>query len=790
MLIATFGLSLLTLSLTGADPVDYVRDVKPILARHCNVCHGPSKPRAGLRLDTAAAAIRGESIVPGHADESSLIDAVLGINGIERMPLNRPPLSNDEIAALRRWIDAGAVAPKDETPDPAPPHWAFISPAHVEPPAIENQGWVRNPIDAFVLKRLEREVIRPSPVADRVTLLRRVSLDLIGLPPTPAEIDAYLADGSVDPYEKAVDRLLASPHYGERWARPWLDLARYADSNGYSIDAPRSIWPYRDWVINALNRDLPYSDFVIDQLAGDLRPDATRDQKVATGFHRNTPINQEGGIDVEQFRVESIIDRVNTTATSFLGLTLACAQCHDHKYDPLTQVDYYRLFAILNTCDEPEAPLATADVIAKRDAIQNEIESYLTKIWTADPTLAERQKAWEDELDMVGRQKQSQEVRTSFDVVFDKRTEAQQRTVFAAFIDQTPSVKVHRDHVAKLKKSMPKVVTSLVLREQKKPRVSHRLVAGDFTRLGEVVRPGVPAVLPPIDAQTPSRLDFARWLVDGRNPLTARVAVNRAWQSFFGRGLVETESDFGTQGAPPSHPELLDWLALKFQETGWSQKQLHRLIVCSSTYRQSSKTRSDLATIDPNNRLLARQTRLRLDAEVVRDAGLVASGLLNPKIGGPSVFPPQPDGVMALGQMRRDWTADLGPDRYRRGLYTYVWRATPHPGLTVFDAPEPTRSCSRRPRSITPLQALTLLNDQAFHEFATALGASLLTESASDRDRIDSAFRRALARHPSEVESARLESLLHTVQRSADEAISWGLMSRVLLNLDEFITRE
>ena len=400
---------------------------------------------------------------------------------------------------LRRWVEAGANAPSGETPDPAPPHWAFVPPKRAETPKVENEGWVRNGnvIDAFVLQRLEREGVRPSPVADRVTLIRRLSLDLVGLPPTPEEVDAFLMDSLPDAYEKVVDRLLASPHYGERWARPWLDLARYADSNGYSIDAPRSIWPYRDWVIDALNRDLPYNDFVIDQLAGDLRPNATKGQTVATGFHRNTPINQEGGIDLEQFRVESIIDRVNTTATTFLGLTLACAQCHDHKYDPLSQLDYYRLFAVLNNCDEPEIPLADADAVAKRDAAQRAIDTYLTKIRAEDPDLAVRQKAWEDGLDMVGRQKQSQEVRTSFDIVFENRDEAQQRVVFAAFIAQTPTEKAHRNHIAKVKASLPKIETTLVLRERTKPRVTHRLIGGDFTRLGEVVSPGMPAALPP-----------------------------------------------------------------------------------------------------------------------------------------------------------------------------------------------------------------------------------------------------------------------------------------------------
>lgn len=393
---------------------------------------------------------------------------------------------------------------------------------------------------------------------------------------------------------------------------------------------------------------------------------------------------------------------------------------------------------------------------------------------------------------MEGVQKQSQEVRAAFDVAFDQRSEAQQAVVFAAFIDQAPEAKAHKRAIDRIRRRAPKPTTTMVLQERKTPRETHRLIQGDFTRPGERVLPGVPAVLPPLEAKAerPNRLDLARWLFDPQHPLTARVIVNRIWQEHFGRGLVETENDFGTQGAPPTHPELLDWLATEFIAQSWSLKALHRLIVTSATYRQASRLRPDLAAIDRENRRLARQSRLRLDAELVRDAALAASGLLNPTVGGPSVFPPQPDGVMGLGQVKREWKADAGPNRYRRGMYTFFWRATPHPMLAVFDAPDAFRTCTRRVRSNTPLQALTLLNDEAFFEFARALADRVLKESpADDRARLDYAFRLCLARSPSEKERDRLGRLL-AEGREESEREAWTTVARVLLNLDEFITRE
>ncbi|HYV28171.1 MAG TPA: DUF1549 and DUF1553 domain-containing protein [Candidatus Eisenbacteria bacterium] len=718
-------------------------------------------------------------------------------------------------------------------------HWAFIPPQRPATPQIRSPDYglrntqyvLRNPIDAFILARLEQEKIKASPEADRVTLIRRLSLDLIGLPPAPVEVDAFLNDRRPDAYERLVDRLLASPHYGERWGRWWLDVARYADSNGYSIDAPRSIWKYRDWVIDALNRDLSFDQFVIEQLAGDLLPNPTLEQKIATGFHRNTQINEEGGIDKEQFRIESIIDRVNTTGTAFLGLTIGCCQCHDHKFDPLTQKDFYCLFAFLNNAEEPDLPLASAEDIAREKAIQAQVAAYIAGLPGKDEAIWERMLTWERSLTPAQRQALSQQVREAFDVQFPNRTDAQKQTVLTAFVETAAENKSHQSTIKKLRAAMPKIQTTMILREMTYPRRTYLFTKGDFTRDGGTIAPGVPAILHPLPkSETTNRLDLANWLVDPKNPLLARVTVNRIWQQFFGKGIVETENDLGTQGALPSHPELLDWLACEFMNptvtklqsykvakvtkepstsfnhvtfvtnspsSAWSLKRLHRLIVTSATYRQSSKARPELATVDPNNKLLAKQNRLRLDAEVVRDAALVASGLLSEKIGGPSVFPPIPDGVMSLGQVKRDWKASEGADRNRRGLYTFFFRATPHPSLAVFDAPDSFSTCTRRIRSNTPLQALTLLNDQANFEFAQALASRVLREgSNSDAARIEYAFRLCVARKPAPDEKERLSELLSAEMRDTEgsaarnETEAWTTVARVLLNLDETITRE
>jgi hypothetical protein len=746
-MLTAVGLVLTGRGATSGPDVDFARDIRPILARSCVSCHGPEKQRGGLRLDTAAGlragGDSGPPVAPGDSARSRLYRAITGHKDAKVMPPQEPRLAAVDIARIKAWIDQGAKLPAREhvAEGPKVTHWAF-QPIRCPPvPAIRNpQSAIRNPIDAFIVARLEAEGLKPAPEADPVTLLRRLSLDLTGLPPTPQEIAAFLAESSAKPqaaWERQVERLLASPHYGERWGRHWLDLARYADSNGYSIDSPRTAWPYRDWVIAALNRDLPFDRFTVEQLAGDLLPSATLDQKIATGFHRNTLINEEGGIDPEQFRVEAVIDRINTTGSVWLGLTVGCAQCHSHKYDPLSQREYYQLFAFFNNQDEPRLPLGVSGP-------------------GAPPRMGKRQG-----------------------------------------------------------------LTAMVLRERATPRATHIMLAGDFTRKGAVVTPGVPAVLPALPASALqrgglSRLDLARWLVRPDHPLTARVTVNRVWAQYFGVGLVETENDFGTRGTPPSHPELLDWLAGEFVRQGWSLKALHRLIVHSATYRQASNSRPDLEAIDPRNRLLGRQARLRLEAEIIRDVALAASGLLDRRVGGPSVFPPQPDGVAKFTQVQRAWKTSTGPDRYRRGLYTFFQRSAPYPALTVFDAPDANSSCARRGRSNTPLQSLTLLNDRAFLELARGLAERVLREApAGDSERLRYAFRLCVAREPSPPEAARLHEYLRSQREEfraapaeaqallaaagsgaplsngdGPQRAAWTAVARLLLNLDEFITRE
>ncbi len=698
-------------------------------------------------------------------------------------------------------------------------HWAFVAPVRPGLPPSKSLTASAHPIDRFIARPLEEAGLSLSPRADRATLVRRIHLDLTGLPPSPAEVDAFLADNSPDAYSRRVERLLASPHFGERWGRWWLDAARYADSNGYSIDAPRQIWAYRDWVIQAFNSDLPFDQFSIEQIAGDLLPQATMAQKIATGFHRNTQINQEGGIDPEQFRVESIIDRINTTASAWLGLTLGCAQCHDHKFDPLTQREYYQFFAFFNHCDEPSLPLNSAEDTRRAAEIDAAAARYIRELSEKTPAFFDKSMEWERSLTPEASQKQSQEVRTIFSLPPPTRTLEQRLVVLAAYIETTPENKAHQAALKKLRASRPDVQTTMVLRARATPRRNYLFVKGDFTRDGGEIAAGVPSVLHPLKKPAPDRLDLARWLVATENPLTARVIANRVWQQLFGRGIVQTENDFGTQGTKPTHPELLDWLALEFSQPSvpgaapWSFKHLLRQILSSQTYQQSSRVRAEPASKDANNDLLSRQNRLRLDAELVRDVALSASGLLSTRIGGPGVHPPIPDGVMSLGQVRRPWNVSEGADRYRRGMYTFYFRATPHPMLNLFDAPDAYGVCTRRPRSNTPLQALTLLNDAAFSEMALGLARRILKEQPATTDalRLEHAFRLCVARKPSAGETDVLANLLDRQRAAyrtdapraeklvgsrassdpaAVELAPWVIVSRVLLNLDETITRE
>lgn len=672
---------------TPAKSLDFDRDVRPILANHCYACHGfdAEAREADLRLDTREGALTsgsGDAVVPGDPSASQMVQRIHSedVDVVMPPPEFGKPLSEAQKQILEQWIAEGAEYTV---------HWAFLPPKSADSTATQSPS---EAIDFWIAREHAARNLTFSPAAAPETLLRRLHLDLIGLPPTITEQDAFLTAFSVDStaaYETTVERLLASPHYGERWGRWWLDQARYADSNGYSVDAPRQIWLYRDWVIAALNQDQPFDQFTIEQLAGDLLPNPTESQKIATGFHRNTQHNEEGGIDVEQFRIESVVDRVATTGTVWLGLTIGCAQCHDHKFDPITQTEFYELFSFFNQQDEPRLKVQ----------------------WT--PAGAEE--------------------------------------------DQEP-----------------KEVTTLVLQERSQPRPTHVLIKGDFTRPDQAVQPGTPQILPPIESEkpVPNRLDLARWLVSPDHPLTARVIVNRVWQVYFGRGLVESENDFGLQGTPPSHPKLLDDLAVRWRNSGWSLKELHRWIVNTDTYRQSSKLTPEQREIDPYNVWLARQNRMRLDAELVRDVGLTASGQLAPRLGGPPVFPPVPAGALSLGQVRRGWKTSTGGDRFRRSLYTFTYRATPPPMLNVFDAPDGVQACTRRLRSNTPLQALTLMNDAGFFEFAENLAQRIEEEG------LVAAFRRCTSRTPTDDEVDLLQNL---------PALE---VARTLLNLDETITRE
>lgn len=747
---------------TRVGKVEFNRDVRPILSENCYACHGfdPKHREADLRLDTFEGATEdrdgSRGIVPGDVAKSDAWQRIISDDKDEVMPppkSHKPPLTAKQREILKTWIEQGAKYER---------HWSF------EPPKKSAGG----SIDHFIQKRLAEENLKPSPVAEPATLIRRVSLDLTGLPPSPAEVDAFVADKSEDAYDKLVNRLLGSKHYGERWGRWWLDQARYADSNGYSIDAPRQIWKFRDWVIDALNADMPFDQFTIEQLAGDLLPNASESQKIATGFHRNTQINQEGGIDKEQFRIDSVFDRVATTGTVWLGLSIGCAQCHDHKFDPIEQRDYYRMFAFFNNQDEPtmkvfDPSVDVSELTTEYKEVGAKVKAYIRE------HMDELDK-WEAGLTPAIKKSLSPYLTKMLNLPKGKRSFEQNQALFAAGVGGVGPFRELNDRHKELDTILNQGTTTLVMKELPKPRKTTVFIKGDFTRPADEVTPGTPKVLHSFDQpkDQPTRLDLAKWIVNPQNPLTARVIANRVWQQYFGRGIVETDNDFGMQGTMPSHPELLDWLAAELMAKKWSLKDLHRLIVTSHTYRQSSSNRPELREKDPNNYLLARQTRLRLDAEVVRDVALSASGLLSPKIGGPPVYPPIPDGVMGQGQVKRVWAVSKGADKYRRGLYTFIYRASPPPSLSVFDAPEGFSSCTRRIRSNTPLQALTLMNDSGFFEFATAL------EKIIQKDGLETAFRRCTTRAPKPDEIALLQKL-DTLNAA-----------RTLLNLDETVTRE
>ncbi len=1047
----------------AARKVDFATDVRPIFASSCYPCHGPKKQESALRLDQKAAAMKGgesfgsTAIRPGKSAGSVLIQAVAHVHADLKMPKKGDRLTAEQVGLLRAWIDQGADWPETAAAKGKDPkdHWAFKTPTRPAPPTVKNKGWVRSPIDPFILARLEKEKLKPAPEADKTTLLRRLSLDLVGLPPTIAEVDAFLADKSKDAYEKQVERLLASPHYGERWGRHWLDAARYADSDGYEKDMSRNVFFYRDYVVSAFNRDLPYDQFIIEQLAGDQLPNATQEQIVATGFLRNSMINQEGAIDPEQFRMDAMFDRMDAIGKGVLGLTIQCAQCHNHKYDPLTQEEYYRLFAFLNNDHEARPAVYTPDEQMKIANIHRgiaEIESDLKhragdwerrmaewesdvstnqpqwqvvwplfhigdhdqhyhelkdqslladgyaptqftqgfrttnnfagiaafrlelltdpnlpfhgpgrSLWgtcaltefnveaqdaaqptnkvkvkiaraTADYDQPERalesnfhdkstnnrftgpvtfaidgndQSAWGIDAG-PGRRNQDRKAvfaadrpipftngviltfrlkqnhggwnsddhmnnnlgrfrlsvtsatnavadplpRTVRDIITgvprDRRTPAQTAAVFGHWRTTVPEWREGNARIGKLLEEWPAGATAFVLQSREEMRDTRVLKRGDWLKPTQPVAASVPAMLHPLPKDAPStRLTFAHWLADKRSPTTARAFVNRVWQGYFGLGFVSTSEDFGTQSEAPSHPELLDWLACEFMEPTeriegkgsradgagaarpshlpphpWSIKHIHRLIVNSATYRQSSRVTPELYARDPYNRLLARGPRFRVEGEIVRDIALAASGLLNAKMGGRAVMPPAPNFLFQppASYAPFPWKDEEGDEKYRRALYTFRRRSTPYPALQTFDVPNADASCVRRLRSNSPLQALVSLNEPIFVECARALARQTLVEGGqTDADRVTYAFRRALARPPTEDEKRELLSLLDQQrQRIADGWINpnevatgeskpattlpagttpaqWAaytVVARVLLNLDETITKE
>ncbi|MEX2260935.1 MAG: PSD1 and planctomycete cytochrome C domain-containing protein [Bryobacteraceae bacterium] len=833
------------LAASAAEPVDFARDIAPLFEKRCHACHGPRTQMNGLRLDDRAAALKGGNggpvLVPGKSAESRLLRLVAGLEDKKIMPPAGPRLTQREVGLLRAWIDQGANWPDlpgtASAPTSRPTHWSFQPIARPKPPPTRNETWARNPIDRFVLARLERENIEPSPEADRRTLIRRVTFDLTGLPPAPADVAAFLLDNRPEAYERVVDRLLESPHYGERWARHWLDLARYADSDGYEKDYVRPhAWRWRHWVIESFNQDKPFNQFTIEQIAGDLLPNATVEQRIATGFHRNTLTNREGGVNIEQFRVEQVIDRAATAGTVWLGLSTGCAQCHDHKYDPITQKEFYQLYAFFNNADEYEidAPLAgemgpylqkLPEYRRKRDELLSKYRvSELQGPWEARMKEARanpgRWTDWDHAYDAL--QKYLDHADRILNLPVEKRSRKWTDAITDHFVinyhrvigkDEWKELKFTdlRKQLNELKDSYPRLSEAPIIAEDPAIRRKSNIhLRGDWKRKGAEVQPGVPGFLHGFEPAGPAtRLDFAAWLVSPRNPLTARVTVNRFWQEFFGRGVVRTSDDFGAQGEKPTHPELLDWLAGRFMDSGWRVKALHRLIVTSAAYRQSSRARPEIDVRDAAHTLLARQSRLRLPAESVRDAALSVSELLYPAIGGKSVRPPIPKGVVELsygGSVK--WPESEGRDRYRRGLYILFQRTVPYPMLMNFDAPDANTAACRRERSNTPLQALNLLNDPVFVEAAQALAARVLREGSGDR--VDRLFEIALARTPSPREREWVEAYLHKqvqlLERNPKQAeelfpldlpgharvetAAWTALSSAVLNLDEFITRE
>jgi len=996
-----------------AGAIDFAKEIQPLLAEHCFKCHGEKKRNGGLRLtnrrDALAPGDSGKAtIVPGNSAASLLIQKISSANPKEQMPPKGRRLTAVQIDLIRQWIDEGATWPETE-----PQHWAYVKPKRPALPQLKSK-WPRNAIDRFILSRLDKEGLKPSPQAPPEQLLRRVYLDLIGLPPSPKVVDKFLKDPSPKAYGNVVDQLLASPRYGERWARPWLDLARYADSNGFQADQLRDSWAYRDWVINAFNADMPFDQFVIEQIAGDLLPNATPAQRIATGFHRTPTCNVEAGVHPEENRVNQIFDRVNTTASVFLGATFDCAQCHNHKYDPFSMKDFYSLFAFFNntpleveqlgngvtwnfygpTMDLPISPgqkvkleelnnkqdvqkkaledlrakLKTKQTIWEQHILQAlketpqwsvlSVENFsatgnpthkpqkdgsvllagknpdkstytittksdLTKITAirlealTDPSMKKNgpgrnfapasnpnfivnefiikangkpvkfasvsasfsQNRWDVRGSIDGDLKtgwainpafgkpawaiyklaQPLELKPNAQLEFSivqnhgggrtigrprlsaiegdpsalnlpdnilailkktKRTKKEKANLEKHFLSGHPELKALELKVLAVDKQIKAVkpATTLVMVEQNKPRKTNVLRRGDYLKPGEEVSSQTPEALHGFKKEWPkNRLGLAKWLVTPDNPLVGRVTVNRWWAQFMGRGIVATQEDFGTEGSIPTHPGLLDWLAMEFVENGWSMKHLHKQIVMSATYRQSSHLNPTLLARDPGNELYARAPRLRMSAEMVRDNALTISGLLSTKMHGPPIYPPQPDGIWRhVGRNAPKYIAATDENRFRRGVYVVWRRGAPYTSFVNFDAPDRGSCVIQRPRTNTPLQALTLMNDEAYVEIALAFAGRVLSEmpNTSSNERITHAFKTALSRTPRPEEAAYLENLLKRrlalfqkdpiavknlmdgikgwkVPKGMDQAqlAAWFYVTNILLNLDETITK-
>jgi len=1017
--VSTLALLFYSMTALHGASVDFARDIESILIKRCSECHGPDMQKAKLRLDSRAAALQaGKSghpaLVPGQPDASELIKRVTASDPDDVMPPKGARLTELEAGALRQWIKDGAVWPELD----ARQHWAFIKPTRPALPAVSHAQWARNEIDRFVLARLEKAHLPPQVEADRYTLARRLSLDLTGLPPSWDEVQAFVKDTSPNAYEKLVNRLLASPHYGEHMARGWLDLARYADSNGYQVDLARSIWPYREWVINAFNRNQPFDQFTIDQLAGDLLPNPTLEQRIATGFNRNTKINDEGGGDAEEYRVKAVKDRVATVGTAWLGLTLNCAECHTHKYDPISHDEYYQFYAFFNNTTDggnydpaPTVEVPKPDLSDSVNYVSNRLAQTKRDLVAAEQNLPAEQKQWEKlvakkadvwrvlnltnafsnggssytnlpdgsllgfgvnpiydtitvdaDLDLtgitavllevlpdpslpkngpgrwgssgnfildefsvsavpksgprpaetnlvfaratadwaqryyraehaidrnpktgwaigpkfgqrhfliaelknpagykggtrlsfrfdhyhgsshcIGRFRLSVTTEKNPDALWPvtpdirqivetkpaRRTAEQAKQLTAFYQQASPTIRNLEREQFRLEQRVkelasPKSSTLIVQeRGESKPRQSFVHLRGDFLTKGKHVSPGVLAVLPPLPAApATNRLALAKWLVDPANPLTARVTANRFWERYFGTGLVKTSEDFGRQGEAPSHPELLDWLATEFIRTGWDVKAMQKLIVMSATYRQDAATDTARLEKDFYNRLLARGPRFRMDAEMIRDHALAVSGLLNPKLGGPSVYPVQvPNLWKEIGFLRPEigmdeWPVSEGPDLYRRAIYTFWRRVCTYPTFATFDAPSREACVSRRPRTNTPLQALAALNEPTLLEAARVFAQRVLTEGGKDAEtQLDFAFRTCLSRAPTQIEQTRLLAFLDqqmkSFRRDARDAetltnvgsaeraatvnrqklAAWMMMANVLFNLDETLTK-